>query len=89
MYAQNLVYVLYAQRERASTNCVSLRTLYIDVYLYMNVGMHGCIIACLYMCVCVSVCVCIIYIYIYIDLYLFIFAKVHTYYIGMYLSICL
>jgi hypothetical protein len=42
-----------ARRERASTNCVSLRTLYIDAYLYMNVGMYGCIILRLYMCVCV------------------------------------
>ena len=39
--------------ERASTNCVSLRTFYIDVYLYMNVGMYGCRIVCLCMCVCV------------------------------------
>jgi hypothetical protein len=36
-----------ARRERVSTNCVSLRTLYIDVYLCMNVGTYGCIIACL------------------------------------------
>jgi hypothetical protein len=30
-----------------STSCVSLRTLYIDVYLCMNVGTYGCILACL------------------------------------------
>ncbi len=38
---------------RASTNCLSLRTFHIDVYLYMNVGTYGCIMACL--CICVSV----------------------------------
>jgi hypothetical protein len=38
---------------RAFTNCVSLRTFYIDVYLYMNVGTYGCIMACLCMFVCV------------------------------------
>ena len=42
-----------ARRELASTNCVSLRTFYIDVYLCMNVGMYGCRIVCLCMCVCV------------------------------------
>jgi hypothetical protein len=38
---------------RAFTNCVSLRTFYIDVYLYRNVGTYGCIMACFCVWVCV------------------------------------
>ncbi len=72
------------RRERASTNCVSLRTLYIDVYLYMNVGMYGCIIARLYVCVCVDVH------YMYIDIYIYIYLQRHIHiYIYMYVCICL
>ena len=62
-----------ARRERASTNCVSLRTFYIDVYLYMNVGRYGRIIVCLYTCVCV--CVCLYFISIDVHLYM---ASVHA-----------
>ncbi len=65
---------------------MSLRTLYIDVYLYMNVGMYGCIIVGLYVyvCVCVCVCVCvlymsILYIYIYIYVYVCLYIPTHIY----------
>ncbi len=39
-------------RERASTNCVSLRTLHRCIF-NTNVGMYVCILVCLYICVCV------------------------------------
>ena len=55
-----------ARLEPVSTNCVSLRTFHIDAYLCMNVGMHGCIIVCLY----IYVCVCVLYIYRYISIYI-------------------
>ncbi len=73
-----------ARRERASTtNCVSLRTFYIDGYLYMNVGTYGCIIARFCMCVCV----CEVYIYRYVSVYN---AKVHIYmYIHIYVCVCM
>jgi hypothetical protein len=63
---------------------VSLRTFYTEVYLYMNVGMHGCTIVCLCVCVCVCVCGNVTF----IDIYLYIFAKVHIYtYVCMYVYI--
>jgi hypothetical protein len=69
------------RRERASTNCVSLRTFYIDVYLYMNVGTYGGILACLYVCVGVY--------YMYIDIYIYIYLQRHIdIYIYMYVYIC-
>ncbi len=71
-----------ARRERASTYCVSLRTIYIDVYLYVNVGMYGCIIVCLYMCPCVCI--------IYIDIYRYILQRyLHFLYIYLYVCICM
>ncbi len=70
-----------SRRERASTNCVSLRTFFIDAYPCVNVGMYGCIIACLYVWVCV-------YIYMYLCISIYMYISIYIY-LNIYIDICM